>query len=41
MAINKADTFISRTKQHESDNPASKIAALSSGEIMGKVADNQ
>ncbi len=40
LSINSADTSISRSKQLESAIPASKIAALSSGEFVGMVADN-
>ena len=39
-SINSADTSISRSKQLESAIPPSKIAALSSGEFVGMVADN-
>lgn len=40
LSVNSADTSISRSKQLESAIPASKIAALSSGEFVGMVADN-
>ncbi len=40
ISINSGDTSISRSKQLESAVPASKIAALSSGEFVGMVADN-
>jgi hypothetical protein len=39
-SINSADTSISRSKQLESAVPPSKIAALSSGEFVGMVADD-
>lgn len=39
-SINSGDTSISRSKQLEAAVPASKIAALSSGEFVGMVADN-
>ncbi|SIN77175.1 conjugal transfer protein MobC [Chitinophaga niabensis] len=39
LSINSADTSISKSKQLESAVPASKIAALSSGEFVGMVAD--
>ncbi|WP_227990554.1 hypothetical protein [Flavisolibacter ginsenosidimutans] len=39
-SINSADTSISRSKQLEAAIPPSKIAALSSGEFVGMVADN-
>jgi hypothetical protein len=39
-SINSSDTSISRSKQLESAIPPSKIAALSSGEFVGMVADN-
>lgn len=39
-SINSTDTSISRSKQLESAIPPSKIAALSSGEFVGMVADN-
>ena len=39
LSINSSDTSISRSKQLESAIPASKIAALSSGEFVGMVAD--
>lgn len=38
-AINSGDTSISRSRQLESAIPPSKIAALSSGEFVGMVAD--
>jgi hypothetical protein len=40
QSINSADTSISRSKQLESAVPPSKISALSSGEFVGKVADD-
>lgn len=40
VSINRTDTSISHSKQLESAIPASKIAALSSGEFVGLVADN-
>lgn len=40
LSINSADTSISRSKQLESAVPPSKIAALSSGEFVGMVADD-
>lgn len=40
ISINSGDTSISRSRQLESAVPASKIAALSSGEFVGMVADN-
>ncbi|MEO6733063.1 MAG: conjugal transfer protein MobC [Ferruginibacter sp.] len=40
FSINRTDTSISRSKQLESAIPASKIAALSSGEFVGMVADD-
>src|SRR5690606_39764116 len=40
MSINSGDTSISKSKQLESAVPASKIAALSSGEFVGMVADD-
>ncbi|GAA4748995.1 hypothetical protein [Flavisolibacter ginsenosidimutans] len=39
-SINSADTSISRSKQLEAAIPPSQIAALSSGEFVGMVADN-
>ena len=39
MSINSGDTSISKSKQLESAVPASRIAALSSGEFVGMVAD--
>ncbi|MGV3588912.1 MAG: type IV secretory system conjugative DNA transfer family protein [Adhaeribacter sp.] len=39
-SINSSDTSISRSKQLESAIPPSKIAALSSGEFVGMVADD-
>jgi len=39
LSINSSDTSISLSKQLESAIPASKIAALSSGEFVGMVAD--
>ncbi|EHQ25578.1 conjugal transfer protein MobC [Mucilaginibacter paludis] len=40
LSINRSDTSISRSKQLEAAVPPSKIAALSSGEFVGMVADN-
>ena len=40
VSINRTDTSISHSKQLDSTIPASKIAALSSGEFVGLVADN-
>ncbi|GAA4910569.1 conjugal transfer protein MobC [Mucilaginibacter defluvii] len=40
LSINRSDTSISRSKQLEAAVPASRIAALSSGEFVGMVADN-
>lgn len=40
ISINSADTSISRSKQLESAIPPSSIAALSSGEFVGMVADH-
>lgn len=40
MSINRTDTSISHSRQLEAAIPASKIAALSSGEFVGMVADN-
>jgi hypothetical protein len=40
VSINRSDTSISRSTQLDSAIPASKIAALSSGEFVGMVADN-
>ncbi|OYX83909.1 MAG: conjugal transfer protein TraG [Flavobacteriales bacterium 32-34-25] len=40
LSINSGDTSISRSKQLESAVPPSKIAALSSGEFVGMVADD-
>jgi len=40
VSVNRADTSISHSKQLDSAIPASKIAALSSGEFVGLVADN-
>ena len=37
--VNRMDTSISHSKQLESAIPASKIAALSSGEFVGLIAD--
>jgi hypothetical protein len=39
LSINRADTSISQSKQLESAVPPSRIAALSSGEFVGMVAD--
>jgi hypothetical protein len=40
QTVNSADTSISYSRQLESAVPSSKIAALSSGEFVGMVADN-
>jgi len=40
LSINSSDTSVSKSKQLEAAVPASKIAALSSGEFVGMVADN-
>jgi uncharacterized membrane protein YgdD (TMEM256/DUF423 family) len=40
ISVNRTDTSISHSKQLDSAIPASKIAALSSGEFVGLVADN-
>jgi len=40
FSINRINTSISRSKQLESAVPASKIAALSSGEFVGMVAND-
>lgn len=40
LSINSGDTSISKSKQLEAAVPASKIAALSSGEFVGMVADD-
>lgn len=40
LSINRQDTSISRSKQLEAAIPPSKIAALSSGEFVGIVADD-
>ena len=40
MSINSADTSITKSTQLDYALPASKIAALSSGEFVGMVADN-
>lgn len=40
MSINRTDTSISHSKQLDAAIPASKIAALSSGEFVGMVADD-
>ncbi len=40
VSVNRTDTSISHSKQLDSAIPASKIAALSSGEFVGLVADN-
>lgn len=40
ISVNRTDTSISHSKQLDSAIPASKIAALSSGEFVGMVADN-
>ena len=40
ISINSSDTSINRSRQLDLAIPASKIAALSSGEFVGMVADN-
>src|SRR5690606_14873547 len=40
LSINRTDTSISKSKQLEAAVPSSRIAALSSGEFVGMVADN-
>lgn len=40
FSINSGDTSVSRSKQLETAIPPSRIAALSSGEFVGLVADN-
>lgn len=40
LSINRTDTSISKSKQLEAAVPASKIAALSSGQFVGLVADD-
>jgi hypothetical protein len=40
VSINRRDTSISHSKQLDCAIPASKIAALSSGEFVGLFADN-
>ena len=40
ISINRSDTSVSKSKQLESAIPPSKIAALSSGEFVGMVADD-
>lgn len=40
LSINSGDTSISRSTQLESAIPASRISSLSSGEVVGAVADN-
>lgn len=40
ITINRTDTSVGRSTQLDSAIPASKIAALSSGEFVGMVADN-
>jgi len=40
MSINSSDTSITKATQLDYAIPASKIAALSSGEFVGMVADN-
>lgn len=40
VSINRTDTSISHSKQLDSAVPAAKIAALSSGEFVGMVADD-
>jgi hypothetical protein len=39
VSVNRTDTSISHSKQLDNAIPASKIAALSSGEFVGTVAD--
>ena len=40
LSINRSDTSINRSRQLDLAIPASKIAALSSGEFVGMVSDN-
>lgn len=40
ISVNRTDTSVSHSKQLDSAIPASKIAALSSGEFVGMVADD-
>lgn len=40
LSINRTDTSVSHSKQLDTAIPASKIAALSSGEFVGMVADD-
>ena len=40
LSINRTDTSVNKSKQLEMAIPASAIAALSSGEFVGMVADN-
>lgn len=40
VSVNRSDKSISHSKQLDSALPASKIAALSSGEFMGLIAIN-
>lgn len=40
VSVNRTDTSVSHSKQLDSAIPASKIAALSSGEFVGLVTDN-
>lgn len=40
LSINRTDTSVSKSKQLDMAIPASKIAALSSGEFVGMVADD-
>ena len=40
VSVNRTDTSLSHSRQLDSAIPASKIAALSSGEFVGLVADN-
>jgi hypothetical protein len=40
LSINRTDTSVSKSKQLDTAIPASKIAALSSGEFVGMVADD-
>ncbi|HLP37595.1 conjugal transfer protein MobC [Lacibacter sp.] len=40
VSVNRTDTSVSHSKQLDAAIPASKIAALSSGEFVGLIADN-
>jgi hypothetical protein len=40
VSVNRTDTSVSHSTQLDNAIPASKIAALSSGEFVGLVADN-